>query len=220
MYSSLDIVFQFFARDCYAPWHVLFEFGNDEQTIKDELKTELEWARSRGCSRMKGQDAVDLMSLQNPYVETFSEMELLHYNEYVRQNPNGCYQMNQNILGGHGVMTGLNNKTAPVLYTLVHNAAFHYSGLHKRWASGNEMLLSLGFPVVPRLANTRGSPGRVCSFCPGGILDESAPSRVRNKKVGFAGNSQNVAVNVFMKLYVLLFAARVEHHPIAQVFRK
>jgi hypothetical protein len=219
VYSSLDIVFQFFRRDCLAAWHVLFEYGNEDPDVQEELATELEWSRSRGCSRMHGQDRVDLMSLQNPFVETFSEMELRHLTEYMIQNPNGCYQMNQNILGGHGVMSGLSRSGIPVLYTLVSSPAFHYSNLHKRWASGNEMLLSLGFPVKPRFANVRGSPARCCSFCPGGVLDESEPTRVRNKKVSFAGNSQNVAVNVFMKLYVLLFASRIEQHPIAQVFR-
>ncbi len=49
-------------------------------------------------------------------------------------------------------------------------------------------------------------------------LTEASPSRVRNKKVGCAGNSQHVAVNVFMMLYVLLFAKHSEQHPSTNFF--
>ncbi len=218
MYCSLDIVFEFFRRDCYAPWHVLFEYGDRDPAVQAELRKELEWARTRSCSRMRGHTSVDLATLSNPYVETFSDMELRHLVEYQKQHPTGCYQMNQNVIGGFGVMSGISKFNVPLLYTLVHHPSFHYSGLHRRWASATEMLLSLGFPVRQDLANVRGSPARCCSFCPGGFIPATADSRTRNKVIGFAGNSQHVGVNVIMKLYVLLFAMRLEQHPVAQVF--
>ena len=150
-------------------------------------------------------------------------MERKHLAEYTLQNPHGVYQMNQNICAGHGVMSGVSRIGVPVMYTLVHNVSLHYSGHHKRWMSAGESLAMLGFPIYIELANVRGSGARCCSFAPGGSLTPSAPSRTRNKKIGFAGNSQHVAVNVFMKIYVLLFARRAEqnqqHHPISQIFR-
>ncbi len=106
--------------------------------------------------------------------------------------------------------------------TKTKNVSLHYSGHHKRWMSAGDSLAMLGFPIYNELSNVRGSGARCCSFVPGGSLTPSAPSRSRNKKIGFAGNSQHVAVNVFMKIDVLLFARRAEQnqqHPISQIFR-
>jgi hypothetical protein len=223
IYSSLDLVLPIFQRDCLASWTGLLDWGNTQAFIRAELDAELEWARSRPASRMRGVpgNIADMrMEGRNMFHEVLSKAETEFMRQYVELNPEGCWMLNQDPGAGFTIMSRPNTCGIPSLHTILHNPALHMSGVHGRWASGSEMLAALGFPVSPALGNVRGNPVRACSFCPGpgGTLDDTAASRTRTRKVMAAGNSQKVAVNVFVKLFALLFCKRTDQTNLAQVF--
>ena len=198
-------VINHYKRELQATWDVLLVADREEE-LKGELEQELQWACKRPKSQAKGKDLLALQKAgYNLYLAALTPMEEEYLNEYQQQKPGAVVMLNQNPASGFGMASTDDG----LLYTIIHNPGLHWSQKHRRWLSGSEMLLSQGFPVVSRLANPRGSPARCASFCAsvgsGKSTTEPGSSRTRNCKVAQAGNSMNISVCGFMKVYILLF---------------
>ena len=178
-----------------------------DPTVQEELRRELLWTSGRPKSKVSlGLSSAGASSDAFGAAQTLKEDEFEAL--YKEGNPNGVWMLNQNMDAGFaGMQSTVGPFGTPIMYTIIHNAALHKSGIHGRWASALEMLVFLGFPVTPELGSVvgaGGAPARLCSFCAGGNLS----GRQRNKIIGMAGNSQHVAINVVLKLIAILFCRR------------
>ena len=209
IYNHLDNVIELFRRNCQCSWRELL-VAESHPVLKDELEAEITWASKRPKSQHR-HDTRDILSLPQPFHAVLTEKEAEYLAFYQRSRPHCCVMLNQNPASGFGIAS-----TPDVLHTLIRNPAFHWSLDDHRWLSASEMLMAQCFPVLPRLANPRGSPARCTSFCAGGHLGPR--DRSRQHVVAQAGNSMNVSVCGFMRLFVLMWATRADQSRVASLF--
>ena len=226
--TSLDRAVQLFSRTCSTDWRCFFfqheEWADDE--IGTELGWELGWAFCRTKSRslradplpvQADADAWDVLigmgGVREACEGSLTALEYKFLNDY----PQRCIcSLNQDYSKGRGHWAEVQSH----MYCIIRNPTFHFNKLIGRWATASEVLTMMGFPVMRRHANPRGSPGRACSFTK--ALPEDAPrcitwyrglpreSRDRNKMIAQAGNSINIPVAGFIELYIMLFSTVID----------
>lgn len=214
IFASLANTIRLFFRPCALSWHAALQVVPEKDTMA-QLKNDVQWAIGRKSSKSHGKSLGDVWLETDACFRALSDTEeewLLAGQRTVGMNE--CHNLSQNPLADRGVQT-----QGHFFYTIVKNPAIHFATAEGRWLVGTDLLLLQGFPILPWLANPKGKPRVVCSFCEkaGVCFNERSRSRV-NQQVG---NSMVVPCISAVLLYVIAcLKIRSEDDSVAQFLRQ
>lgn len=219
VYTSLDNVVPFFTRLCHCTWHE-FLIANSNDCLQVELDDEVKAAGARKSSRAFKTKPVDILALSpsDRYMAVLTPNEEKWVKGYTLMKPGCCCMTNQNPASGHGIWT-----RDFYMFSILRNPCFHFSTFHHRWLSASEVLLVNGFPVLARLADPKGMPARLTSYCRDdhGLFTsvQLAAGRNRNYTVAQAGNTMLPAIAGILELYALLWCRLKDESKVARMCR-
>ena len=143
----LDLYFKTFEvmcrQECSIDWSVYF------RASKNDLETELEWARNRDSVQSQGEWGRDLewrKDLETSVFDTvLNDTELKYLAVYRDICPNGVVMLGQNP-ANHPQ----HNVDKSRLHTISCKAEL-YSMKHKLWLTPTQLLLAHNYPIEPQL---------------------------------------------------------------------
>jgi hypothetical protein len=216
VYASLSLIIPVFSRTGLVPWWALVDFMSSDEVNTFEQQEVAVWCSQRRSSAALGMSPEALLATEYPCETALSVNERKWVKRYNEILPDGIHNLNQNPFSAHAISSKTNAWGIPIMYTILHSTTLHWSSRHRRLLTGSEMLLAMGFPIRSDMAPTQnGTPRRCCSHCPaiGEDPQAAAKSRTLRTRLSQAGNSQHVAINAFLKVYVLMFSVRVDKMP-------